>query len=331
MRRRLEWFIVPCVATMFGGNALSLKAQDPPKVRVNVVHTQVQGDIDTKSIRDKVAKELEASGIPEEAKVRILKDVEEALSKVKEAGKKAKKAIVKGVEIESSETKADDTKAEDAKADVREATIVIQNKSHSPTTHAFTTQIYRDPKNDGYRIGIQCSQVDSEQGDADKDATKEHPGLEVKAVMDDSPAKKAGIEEGDILVSVNGSKITKIADLTSAVQEAGKKEKELTIELKRNEKVVNVTVKPTKMKSSDIELENIQLSLPTGGFVFDNPESVKTFQEQMKKWGSGNMPSGGAQVWNFQGDPGNLKKDLEELKFELAELKKMIKELVDKR
>ena len=332
MRIRLEWFIVPCVATMFGGSALSVKAQDPPKVRVNVVHTQVQGDIDAKSIRDKVAKELEASGISQEAKARILKDVEEALSKVKEAGKKAKKAIVKGVEIGSSETKADDTKAEDAKADVGEATIVIQKKSHSPnTTHAFTTQIYRDPKNDGYRIGIQYSQVDSEQGDADKDATKERPGLEVKAVMDDSPAKKAGIEEGDVLISVNGSKITKISDLTSAVQEAGKKDKELTIELQRNEKVVNVTVKPTKMKSSDIELENIQLSLPTGGFVFDNPESVKTFQEQMKKWGSGNMPSGGAQVWNFQGDPGNLKKDLEELKFELAELKKMIKELVDKR
>ncbi len=327
MKRRLEWFIVPCVATMFGGSALSLKAQDPPKVRVNVVHTQVQGDIDAKSIRDKVAKELEGAGMPEEAKARILKEVEEALSKVKDAGKKAKKAIVKGVEIESSETKA-----EDAKADVREATIVIQNKSHSPNTpHAFTTQIFRDPKNDGYRIGIQCSQTETEQSDTDKDATKDKPGLEVKAVMDDSPAKKAGIEEGDVLVSVNGSKITKIADLTSAVQEAGKKEKELTIELKRNEKVVRVTVKPTKMKSSDIELENIQLSLPTGGFVFDNQDAVKSFQEQMKKWTPENMPKGGAQVWNFQSDSGSLMKDIEELKSELAELKKMIKELVDKK
>jgi len=331
MRIRLEWFIVPCVATMFGGSALSLRAQDPPKVRVNVVHTQVQGDkdakIDAKSIRDKVAKELEASGIPEEAKARILKDVEAALSIVKETGKKAKKAIVKGVEIESS-----DTKAEDAKADVGEATIVIQNKSHSPNaTHAFTTQFFRDPKNDGYRIGIQCIQVDSDQGDADKDTTKDKPGLEVKAVMDDSPAKKAGIEEGDVLVSVNLSKITKIADLTSAVQDAGKKERELNIELKRNEKIVNVKVKPTKMKSSDIELENIELALPTGGFVFDNQEGFKTFQDQMKKWSPGNMPKGDAQVWNFQGDSGNLKKDIEELKSELAEMKKMIQELVDKK
>ena len=326
MRRRLEWFIVPCVATMFGGSTLSLRAQDPPKVRVNVVHTHVQGDVDTKSIRDKVAKELETSGIPEEAKARILKEVEEALSKVKEAGKKVKKAIVRGVEIESSDTKADD-----AKANVGEATIVIQNKSQSPNaSHAFMTQVFRDPKNDGYRIGIQCSQVDDEHSEADKAASKDNPGLEVKAVVDDSPAKKAGIEEGDILVSVGGTKITKIADLTSAVQEAGKKEKELNIELKRNGKVINVTVKPTKMKTSDIELENIQLTLPTGGFVFDNSESVKTFQEQMKKWRPKNMP-GGDQVWNFQGDSGNLKKDIEELKSELTELKKMIKELVDKK
>ena len=105
----------------------------------------------------------------------------------------------------------------------------------------------------------------------------------------------------------------------------------MQVERKRNEKVVNVTVKPTKMKSSDIELENIQLSLPTGGFVFDNPESVKTFQEQMKKWSPGNRPNGGAQVWSFQGDSGKLKKDIEELKSELAELKTMIKELVGKK
>ncbi len=327
MRRRLEWFIVPCVATMFGGNALSLKAQDPQKVRVNVVHTHVDGDVDAKSIRDKVGKELAAAGIPEETKARILKDVEEALSKAKEVGKKAKKAIVKGIEIETSEAKSADNKSE-----VGEETIVIQKKSNSPnSSHAFTTQIFRDPKNDGYRIGIQCTQPDSDHAEEDKEAAKDNPGLEVRAVIDDSPAKKAGIEEGDILLSVNGSKITKISDLTSAVQEAGKNEKEITIELKRHEKVVSVTVKPTKMKSADIELENIQLSLPTGGFVFDNQEAVKSFQEQMKKWSPGNMPNGGAQVWSFQGDTGNLKNDIDELKSELAQLKKMIKELIDKK
>ena len=310
---------------MFGGSALTLKAQDPHVIRLNL-NTQVQGDVDVKSVREKVAKELANSGVPEETKERILKEVEEALNKAKDAGKKAKKAIVKGVEIETSDAKSDG-----AKSEASETRVVIQSNSNSPNaSHVFTTQVYRDPKSDGFRIGIQCSQVDVERSEVDKDASKENPDLEVKAVMEDSPAKKAGIQEGDILVSVGGTKITKISDLTSAVQDAGKKEKELTIELKRNGKVVSVTLKPTKMKTSDVELENIQLSLPTGAFVFDNPDSVKSFQEQMKKRGSNNMP-GGTQVWTVPGDSGNLKKDIDELKTEMGELKKMIKELIDKK
>ena len=131
------------------------------------------------------------------------------------------------------------------------------------------------------------------------------------------------------MVSVNGSKINKIADLTDAVQEAGKNEKDVTIEVKRDEKVVNVTVKPTKMKSSDIELENIQL-FPAGGYVFDG-HVMKSLQEQMKNLNPKNLPSGVAQDWNLQSNSVDLKKDMDELKSEIAELKKLIKELVDKK
>ena len=312
MKIRLEWFIVPCVATMFGGSALTLNAQDPPKLR-RVVVNQVHGDVDAKSIRDKVAKELENSGISEETKARILKNVEDALSKAKDAGKKAKKSI----EVEVTATA-------DAK-EVKETRIEIRNQAGSPVTeNVFTTHFFVDPKNDGYRIGIQCVQTD----DGDEKAEGK-PGLEVKAVMDDSPAKKAGIEQGDILITVNGSKISKIADLTNTVQEAGKNEKEVTIELKRGEKVVNVTVKPTKLKASDVELENIQLTLPTGGFVVGG-EAMKHFQEQMKKYSPAEMPNN-AHVFSLQNNSVDLKKVIDELKSELADLKKMIKELVDKK
>lgn len=313
MNIRLEWFIVPCVATVFGGSALTLNAQDPPKLR-RVVVNQVQGDVDAKSIRDKVAKELENAGISEEAKASILKNVEDALSKAKDAGKKAKKAI----EVELKATDGD------AK-EVKETRIEIRNHAGSPVTeNVFTTHFFRDPKNDGYRIGIQCIQVDD--GDDNAEAK---PGLEVKAVVDDSPAKKAGIEQGDILVSVNGSKISKIVDLTNALQEAGKSEKEVTIEFKRDEKNLSVTVKPTKIKASDVELENIQLTLPTGGYVVD-AEAMKSVLGQMKKWGPKEMPLG-AHFLNLQSNSVDLKKDIDELKSELANLKKMIKELVDKK
>ena len=313
MKFRLEWFIVPCVATMFGGTALTSNAQETPKLR-RVVVNQVHGDVDAKSIRDKVAKELENSGISEETKASILKNVEDALSKAKEAGKKAKKAI----EVEVTAT-AD---AKDAK-EVKQTRIEIRNQAGSPVTeNVFTTHFFRDPKNDGFRIGIQCVQTD----DGDEKAEGK-PGLEVKAVMEDSPAKKAGIEQGDILVSVNGSKISKIADLTNALQEAGKNEKEVTIELKRDEKVVSVTVKPTKMKSSDIELEDIHLALRSGGFVFDG--DTRSLFRDLEMAGSGNPY--GAQVLNLHSNSFDFKKDIDELKSELADLKKMIKELVERR
>ena len=50
-----------------------------------------------------------------------------------------------------------------------------------------------------------------------------------------------------------------------------------------------------------------------------------------EKWSPANMPNGSAQVWSFQGESGNLKKDIDELKSELADLKKMIKKLVGKK
>ncbi len=298
MKRTLEWFIVPCVATIFGSCAMTVNAQDPLKLR-RVVIGQAQNDADAKGLQERIAKELEKSGIAAEDVVRILKDVEDSLKKAKGVASKATKSI----EVE------------------------LNLKGGSPVTQKlFTTHFFRDPKSDGYRIGIRCSQVDDEVGEGEKEAKS---GLEVQAVSDDSPANKAGIEEGDILVSVNGSKINKIADLNRAVQEAGKNEKEVTIELKRDEEVVSVTVKPTKMNSSDIELENIDL-FSTGGYVFDG-DVMKSFLDSKKLLNPKNLQGGIAQVLNLHSNSVDLKKDMEELKTEIAELKKLIKELVDKK
>lgn len=232
---------------------------------------------------------------------------------------------------------ADHQAAEDVLQEVALATLRQTSKPTDPTKvapwlyrialrkvinhHRSTGR--RRKLSDGFRIGIQCIQVDD--GD---DKAEAEPGLEVKTVFDDSPAKKAGIEKGDILVSVNGIKISKIVDLTNALQEAGKNEKEVAIEVKRDKKNVSVTVKPTKMKASDIELENIQLSLPTGGFAF-SADNVKLFHDLLQMEGPGHP--NGTHVLKLQSNSVELKKDIDELKSELADLKKMIKELVDKK
>ncbi len=314
MKTRLEWFVVPCVATMFAGNAITLHAQDAPKAKrhLNVVVAKANDDFDAKSIRDKVAKELENSGVAEAVKARILKDVEAALSEVtKKAIKDAKTAA-----------KQADSAVEKAKESVENLDTVIE-KAIPKFSNQFTTQFFRDPKGESYRIGIQCIQMSDEE---DENASEEKAGLEVTAVFDDSPAKKAGISAGDVLLTVDASQITKIADLTNALQEAGKKEADVTLELKRDDKTMKLKVKPTKMKSADLELENIRMSLPTGGYVVDD-QVMKSIQDQMKKFNPALPSQGGAQVYSFTQGSSDLKKDLDELKSELAEMKKMIREM----
>ncbi len=311
MKTRLEWFIVPCVASMFAGNAISLHAQDAPKAKrnLNVVLTKAGDDHDAKSIRDKVAKELEKSGVSEEIKTKILKEVEAALSGVaKDIAKKTMKATAKNSGSE-------------------DATVVILGNSEDSddkkgTGQVFTTKLFMDPKGESFRIGIQCIQIDDKEA-VDGDDTK--PGLEVKAVFDDSPASKAGIKEGDLLLTVDATKITKISELTNALQAAGKKEAEVAIEVKRDDKTVLLKVKPKKMKSADLELEDIKLALPTGGYVFDE-QSIKSLGEQMKNLNPA-MAQVGAQVFRMREGSDDLKKDMEDLKSELAEMKKLLREI----
>ena len=311
---RLKWFIAPCVACMIGGPSLSLYAQDAPKVirNRNVVVLYEQDGVDADGIRAKVAKELEKSGISEETKTRILKDVEDALNNAKAGLTKAKKVVEK----ESQRAKAADKEA---------AEDQVNRRAQSPLN--FTTQFFVSPKGDGYRIGIQCNAVETEDG---HDVAEGKQGLEVQSVFDDSPAAKAGIVEGDYLMRVNGTKISKIMDLTKEVQEAGKEGKEITIELSRNEKVVSVVVKPTKMKSSDLELENIRLAIPTGGFVFD-ADGVNGLKQLMKKLVAGGGGGSTEQAFVFRNDSADLKKEMAELKSEMADLRKLLKEMIDKK
>ena len=315
MRTRLEWFVVPCVASMFAGNAITVNAQDAPKSKrnINFVWTNETDDWDAKTVRDRVAKELENSGVSEEIKAKIMKDVEAALNTAaKEIGKRGKSAA---------------KKAEDAVENAKEGAKQSEGASEQALKsqqNRWTTQLFRDPKGESFQIGVQCVQVSDEDGD---EAAGKTQGLEVKAVFDSSPANKAGIAEGDVLLSVDLTRISTIADLTSALQSAGMKDAEVVIELKREGEKTKVKVKPTKMKSADLELESIRLAFPTEGFVVGEEEMKKYEGQQMKKWIPSVTPNGGAQMLGLNGITDAVKKDMDELKSELAEMKKMIREI----
>jgi serine protease Do len=68
----------------------------------------------------------------------------------------------------------------------------------------------------GY-LGVRLADIDSERAKALK--LNEDRGVEIKAVMEGSPADKAGIQPGDVLLTYNGETILGAQQLSRLVQE----------------------------------------------------------------------------------------------------------------
>jgi serine protease Do len=66
-------------------------------------------------------------------------------------------------------------------------------------------------------------------------------GVLVRAVLDNTPAQKAGMKAGDVITKVDGMTVTAPSELSSAVRSASSK-KTYAIELMRDRKPVTVTV-----------------------------------------------------------------------------------------
>jgi len=66
-------------------------------------------------------------------------------------------------------------------------------------------------------LGISTMDIDSERASALK--LKDVRGAEVKSVVDDSPASKAGFKEGDVILEFNGQPVEGGAQLTRMVRE----------------------------------------------------------------------------------------------------------------
>lgn len=96
-------------------------------------------------------------------------------------------------------------------------------------------------------IGVGTADVGS---DDKQDAVSE--GAVIKKVYDDSPAQQAGIEEGDIVTEINGSKIRSSGELTSAVKTSAKGDT-LVLKVYRDGSFKEITV---TVGESSTETEN---------------------------------------------------------------------------
>lgn len=82
--------------------------------------------------------------------------------------------------------------------------------------------------------------------------TENGQGLKILDVQDDSPAEKAGLQDGDIITSVNGKKVQSLEDVRSTLSEA-KEGDSFDLEYTRSGKQQKTTLKfPKKLRTSNL-------------------------------------------------------------------------------
>lgn len=86
----------------------------------------------------------------------------------------------------------------------------------------------------GYRLGVVLS-----------DANGDAKGVAIEKIVPDSPAEKAGLQKGDVLVRIGGEKIQNSRDVREMLRNLGDS-KDLEVEILRDGKPLTVTVTPEK-------------------------------------------------------------------------------------
>ncbi len=288
--------------------AFATFAQEQSKTTKTMTVVVSSDDENPKAVLDQLRKQLKNSGLPEDQQNKIIAQVEESLDRAaanaKEGAGKIEKDLPR-IQLNMEQLK---NRMEGIRGRLQQG-----GEGAGPT----------------YRIGLSLTQKqdeDDEENDEDEDDDEgdEDEGMVVEDVMEDSPANKAGIEPGDVVVSVNGKALKDFTVLQDAVQVAGKAEKPVVLVVRREGKDIKLKVKPVQTENSDLGMMELNLVPKDGvmvgpGFVFRGLPNATQGQAQ-----------GNAFTWTTPGEDESLKTEIAELKEEIAELKKMVKKLLDK-
>ena len=109
----------------------------------------------------------------------------------------------------------------------------------------------------------------------------------VAVVVDDSPAATAGLEEGDVIVSIGGQSVSQWTDLTEVLKEVGPGPTTVVVE------------RDSKLVTMDVELDASEV-VPGSGFL-----GVAPVVEQMNVGPIQGIGIAGQMVWNGIGETFN--------------------------
>jgi len=123
----------------------------------------------------------------------------------------------------------------------------------------------------GSQIGITIR--DAEEADAKATKMPTPSGVVIEEVREDSPAAKAGLKKGDVIVEFDGDRVRGVRQFTRLVQEtpAGRKTQASVM---RDGQKVNVTVEPRESDGFNVFADGTNLSVLrdfSNDFAFDMP------------------------------------------------------------
>ena len=177
-----------------------------------------------------------------------------------------------------------------------------------------------------FRIGLSIEAPEQGDGGEGEGATAEGKsvrGLIVERIMDESPASEAGIEQGDVIVMINGKEAKDFVSLQEAVQQAGKEDRPVKLKLERDGKELTVKINP--VESADVGAMSFDLVPPIGSVLpLDLPGGGMM---------EGRVVEGFRMLspMEFGGKASEeTTKEIAELKEEIQELKEMVKKLLEK-
>jgi membrane-associated protease RseP (regulator of RpoE activity) len=267
--------------------------------------------------------------LPEDQRNKIIDQVEKSLDQAAKSGAKQQRTVVATVDakdvqatkdgqtitmtIVQSSDENDSKKGEKKDGVVRiekmqrivDGTIPEELKKVLGNNMILEGGLMKTAQDPKFRIGLSVENPEE---------TESEDGLLVDRVMEDSPAAQAGVQEGDVIIEINGEEAEDFASLQEAVQEAGKSDRALKLKLQRDGKEMVLKVKTTRSEE------------PTAMNFKVMPRVGSILPLEMIQGGEGQAMGFAIQTPN---DPMETKKEIAELKEEIQELKAMVKKLLE--
>lgn len=188
--------------------------------------------------------------------------------------------------------------------------LKVPKPPRAPRSYQYFNDFSFDLSSSSY-IGVSLSSLSDQLGDYF--GVKDGEGALVTEVEEDSPAEKAGIKAGDVIVGVDGSDVDGYGDIQKAIRKKSPGD-EVTVNIIRNRKKTDLMVEVGERDQHGYNYffgdgSDLDIAIPDVSHFFDAHFDKAEYSFEVEK---------------YKKEMEELKFNMKKLKQELGEIKKML-------